>query len=236
MTWQEIGGAIADGKTTAIIVAGSSEQHGPHLPEGTDAMIGEGLAVRLAWKLGNALVAPVIRPGCSDHHLAFPGTVSISAETLIRTIDSYIDSLRRHGFRSFFIFSSHGGNFPALLQMVERGMPPDVIVASNLNDFAGVMLSALHRLGRDDKTISHADASETGEMLVFHPDLVHMDRAERGYVGVVDPDELMRDGLEAVTANGVLGDPVGATKEIGEEVINALVDYLSEQASSVEPV
>src|SRR5215472_13425183 len=107
MTWQEIGDAIVDGKTTAIIVAGSSEQHGPHLPEGTDAMIGEGLAVRLAWKLSNALVAPVIRPGCSDHHLAFPGTVSISAETLIQTIDSYIDSLRLHGFRRFFIFSSH---------------------------------------------------------------------------------------------------------------------------------
>src|SRR5262249_28629955 len=150
--------------------------------------------------------------------------------------DSYVDSLRRHRFRRFFIFSSHGGNFPALLQMVERGMPPDVVVASNLNDFAGVMLSALHRLGRDDKTIPHADASETGEMLVFHPDLVHMDRAERGFVGVVDPDELMRDGLQAVTVNGVLGDPVGATKEIGEEVINALVDYLSEQASSVETV
>src|SRR5689334_17523468 len=97
MTWPEIGEAIANGNTTAIIVAGSSEQHGPHLPEGTDSMIGEGLAVRLAHKLGNALVAPVIRPGCSDHHLAFPGTVSISEDLLIKTIDAYVDSLRKHG-------------------------------------------------------------------------------------------------------------------------------------------
>ena len=56
MTWPDIEAAIAAGKTTAIIVAGSSEQHGPHLPEGTDSMIGEGLGVRLAQKLGNALV------------------------------------------------------------------------------------------------------------------------------------------------------------------------------------
>ena len=234
MTWQEIGKAITDGKTTAIIVAGSSEQHGPHLPEGTDALIGEGLGIRLAWKLGNALVAPVIRPGCSDHHLAFPGTVSISAELLLAIIDAYLASLRRHGFQRFFIFSSHGGNFPVLSTMVERGLPPDVVVASDLANFAGVMLGALRRFGRDDKTIPHADASETGEMLVLHPELVHMDRAERGFVGEVDPVKLMEHGLKAVSSNGVLGDPVGATEELGEEVLTSLVDFLFEQASATE--
>jgi creatinine amidohydrolase len=235
MTWPDIEAAIAGGKTTAIIVAGSSEQHGPHLPEGTDAMIGEGLGIRLAHKLGNALVAPVIRPGCSNHHLAFPGTVSISSELLQGIIDAYLASLRRHGFKRFFIFSSHGGNFPVLTQMVERGLPPDVFVVSDLINFAGVMLGTLHRFGRTDKTIPHADASETGEMLVLQPSLVHMDRAERGFTGEVDPDKLMKEGLKAVTKNGVLGDPVGATEEMGEEVISALVDFLFEQASAVEP-
>jgi creatinine amidohydrolase len=234
MTWQDIGAAIADGKTTAIICAGSSEQHGPHLPEGTDAMIGEGLAVRLAQKLGNALVAPVIRPGCSDHHLAFPGTVSISAELLQGTIEAYLASLRLHGFKNFFIFSSHGGNFPVLTRMVEQGLPEDVFVVSDLINFAGVMLGALKRFGRDDHTIPHADASETGEMLVLQPDLVHMDRAERGFVGEVDPDKLMKEGLKSVTKNGVLGDPVGATEEMGEQVLDDLVDFLFEQASALK--
>jgi creatinine amidohydrolase len=234
MTWQDIEAAIAGGKTTAIIVAGSSEQHGPHLPEGTDAMIGEGLGVRLAQKLGDALVAPVIRPGCSDHHLAFAGSVSISAELLQGIIDAYLASLRMHGFKRFFIFSSHGGNFPVLTRMIARGLPPDVIVVSDLINFAGVMLGALRRFGRDDRTIPHADASETGEMLVLQPDLVHMDRAERGYVGDVDPEKLMKEGLKSVTKNGVLGDPVGATEEMGEEVISALVDFLYEQASALE--
>jgi len=232
MTWQEIGDAVAAGKKTAIIVAGSSEQHGPHLPEGTDAMIGEGLAIRLAWKLGDALVAPVIRPGCSDHHLAFPGTISISADALLGLLDAYVTSLRLHGFERFIIFSSHGGNFPVLARMVERGLPADTVVAANLQDFAGVMLGSLHRFGRDDKTIPHADASETGEMLVLHPDLVHMDRAEPGFTGEVDVDRVLREGLRSVTKNGVLGNPVGATAEIGEDVISSLVEYLAEYVST----
>src|SRR5579884_3284469 len=114
MTWPEIGDAIASGKRTAIIVAASTEQHGPHLSEATDAVLGEETACRLARRLGDALVAPVIRPGCSDHHLAFPGTISISAELLMDLLDAYVESLRRHGFTTFIVFSSHGGNFHVL--------------------------------------------------------------------------------------------------------------------------
>jgi creatinine amidohydrolase len=160
--------------------------------------------------------------------------VSISSELLTGIIDAYLASLRHHGFKRFFIFSSHGGNFPVLIKMVERGLPQDVVVVTDLISFAGVMLGTLRRFGRDDKTIPHADASETGEMLVMQPDLVHMDRAERGFVGDVDPDKLMREGLRSVTKNGVLGDPVGATEAMGDEVIDALVDYLFEQASALE--
>lgn len=231
LSWPEIAAAIESGKTTAIIVVASSEQHGPHLPEATDAMIGEGLAVRLAHRLGNALVAPVIRPGCSDHHLGFPGTISISPELLVAIIHSYLTSLRRHGFRQFFIFSSHGGNFPVLGQMAERGLPSDVTVVTDLGAFASTMLEALRGFGRPDTTIPHADASETAEMLALHPELVHMQRAERGFVGEVGLPELQDRGLRAISGNGVLGDPVGATSEMGEAVLNALVNLLAAYAS-----
>jgi creatinine amidohydrolase len=227
LSWPEIEVAIASGKTTAIIVLASSEQHGPHLPEATDALIGEGLAVRLAQRLGNALVAPVIRPGCSDHHLGFPGTISISAEVLLAIVDSYLVSLRRHGFRHFFVFSSHGGNFPVLAQMANRGLPPDVTVVSDLAAFTGTMLKALRPFGRDDETIPHADASETAEMLALHPDLVNMAHADKGFVGEVGLPELQERGLRAVSVNGVLGDPRGATAEMGEAVLNSLVGFLA---------
>lgn len=231
LSWPEITSAIAAGKTTAIIVAASSEQHGPHLPEATDALIGEGLALRLAARLGNALVAPVIRPGCSAHHLDFPGSISISPDLLLAIIDSYLVSLRRHGFRQFFIFSSHGGNFPVLARMAEEGLAPDVSVVSDLAGFTGAMLNALGPFGREDKTIPHADASETAEMLVLHPDLVHMEHAEKGFVGQMSLTELQERGLRAISENGVLGDPVGATREMGEAVLNSLVDFLLTQSA-----
>ena len=90
MTWPDVEDAIKQGKRTAIVVAASSEQHGPHLPEATDALLGEELAGRLAHRLGNALVAPVIRPGCSDHHMAFAGSLTISAELLAAILDAYV--------------------------------------------------------------------------------------------------------------------------------------------------
>ena len=236
MTWPDIEAAMAAGKRTAIIVAAATEQHGPHLPEATDALIGEGLATRLALRLGNALVAPVIRPGCSDHHLGFPGTISITSDLLLGIIDAYLASLRRHGFDQFFIFASHGGNFPTLARLADRGLPPDVTVVSDLTAFADAMLAPLRNFGRNDKTSPpHADASETSEVLVFNPDLVHMDRVEKGYVGEISLPLLLERGVRAISKNGVLGDPVGSTAEMGEAVINSLVDFLASHIATRVP-
>lgn len=226
MTWPEIGAAIASGKRTAIIVAGSTEQHGPHLGEATDAILGEEAARRLALRLGDALVAPVIRPGCSDHHLEFPGTISISAELLMDLLDAYVQSLTRHGFTRFVVLSSHGGNFGVLARWAEERPHPGVRVLADLEGFVGAMLAPLSRFGRHDNTISHADVCETSELLSIRPDLVRMDRVETGYVGPVDVPRLLREGLKSITPNGILGDPVGSRPEIGEAVFESLVDHL----------
>jgi creatinine amidohydrolase len=231
LSWPEIEEAIKAGARTAVICAASSEQHGPHLPEATDELLGEALAVRLAERLGDALVAPVIRPGCSDHHMGFPGTVTISSELLMQILDAYVESLSRHGFERFIVFSSHGGNFPVLKQWQERRQRAGVVVIADLDAFAGAMLQALRAFGRDDTTIPHADASETAAMLHTHPELVHMDRAQKGFSGETALSVLQERGLRALSANGVLGDPVGATPEMGEAVVDAVVAYL---ASCVE--
>src|ERR671930_1310322 len=114
MTRPEVDAAIKGGKHTAVVVAASSEQHGPHLPEATDALLGEELAGRLARRLGDALVAPVIRPGCSEHHMSFAGSLTIPAQVLMEILDAYVASLRRHGFARIVVTSSHGVNFPVL--------------------------------------------------------------------------------------------------------------------------
>lgn len=80
MTWKEIDVAKKNGFDSVIIFAASVEQHGPALPEITDTVLGYAEAVDLAKRLGNTLVAPVIRPGLSKHHLGFPGSLTLRPE------------------------------------------------------------------------------------------------------------------------------------------------------------
>lgn len=226
LTWPDVEALIADGHTTAVIVAGASEQHGPHLPEGTDAILGEELALRVADRLGDALAAPVIRPGCSEHHMGFAGTITISEELLHQLLDAYVGSLRRHGFQRFVVFSSHGGNFVPLTRWAEARQDHSVIVLADLTEFVDAMLGPIRRLGRNDGPIPHADLGETSEMLVATPDLVHMDRAEPGFTGETTAEDAISRGLRAITPNGILGNPVGATAELGEAILESLVTYL----------
>ena len=99
MTWREIKEAIQQGKDTAILVSGSIEQHGPHLPTATDTIIGYATAEAVAKKLGNALVAPLIRPALSRHHIDFPGTIALRLETFVKVLEEYCFCLRTHGFK-----------------------------------------------------------------------------------------------------------------------------------------
>jgi creatinine amidohydrolase len=223
LSWTEIESAIAAGSRTAVICAASSEQHGPQLPEATDELLGEALAEGLARRLGSALVAPVIRPGCSDHHMAFAGSFTISPALLMDLLDAYLDSLRRHGFERFVVISSHGGNYPVLEEWERSRRPEGAVVVSNLAVFdAG--FDAIRRFGREDRYGPHAEVLETSMMLHLHPELVHMERAEPGFTGEMRLEELLDKGMRAISANGIIGNPVGATAEMGAAVLEAVVE------------
>lgn len=228
MTWPDIEAALAAGTRTVIIAAGATEQHGPHLPEGTDAFMGEAIAVRVARILGNALVAPVIRPGCSDHHLEFPGTISVSAELLMAMLDAYVSSLRRHGFDHFVVFSSHGGNFPVLARWRDLRQAADVTVVPDRQGWIRPVFEVAIATGTEGAgKLHHSDAFETSQILALHPKLVHLDRAQRGYVGSLTMDELFARGTRSLSPNGILGDPSGASAEIGEAVLASVSEYIA---------
>ncbi len=230
MTWPEIESAVAAGTRRVIVCAASSEQHGPHLPEATDALLGAEYAVRLARLLGNTLVAPVIRPGCSEHHMAFAGSLTISHGLLMEIIDGYLESLRRHGFTSFVVMSSHGGNFPVLAEWERSRQPGDCIVISDISVFnAG--FDAIRRFGRADSAGPHAEVLETSMMLAIHPELVKMERAEPGFEGELALPELLERGMRAVSINGIIGNPVGATAEMGEAVLRAIAQRLAAECA-----
>src|SRR4051794_5539914 len=111
LAWPEIDEAGRGGKDTGILLAGSIEQDGPHLPCETDCYYGLEMALRAARRLGNVMVAPVVRPGCSQHHLGFSGTVSLPPELLVAVIAEHLRCLMDCGFSRIVLTSSHGGNF-----------------------------------------------------------------------------------------------------------------------------
>lgn len=241
LTSAEIAEAIAAGARTAILPLGAIEQHGPHLPLSVDTDHAEALALRIARKLGNALVLPTVRVGYSPHHLGFCGSLSVRPSTLEAICLDYCSSLAAHGVARVVLFSGHIGNYPIMRDFEPRlaaALAPalEVIV---YRDGAAILdawrKSAQSVAGLGSHVGGHADVAETSVMLVLHPEKVRPDRAAAGYLGTVDDEFLQRafiEGIAAVSPNGVLGDPAGSSKAIGHAALDAVTDLVVEYAAS----
>lgn len=238
MTWPEVEAAVAAGRRTVVVAVAAVEQHGPHLPLLVDAARGDRLAVEVARRLGDALVAPTIRVGCSEHHMGFAGTLTLRQSTLAAICLDYTVSLSRHGFQRICFVPSHGGNFGPLAEMVDdlrAAVAPGctVDVYTDLVGFIGLWEEAVRAVAPDlvERVGGHADLAETSEMLCIRPDLVRSERAEIGHMQPFDDDlraRIFGEGFRAVTPNGILGDARGATDEIGAACIAAAADGVVE--------
>jgi len=112
MTWPEVKSYL--GRSKGVIVPiGSTEQHGPTGLIGTDSICAETLAWRTG-ELADAMVGPTLTVGMSEHHMHFPGSVTLRPTTLIAVVRDVILSLARHGFRRVFLVNGHGGNTPSI--------------------------------------------------------------------------------------------------------------------------
>src|SRR5581483_8112342 len=183
LTSAEIGEAIAAGARTAILPLGAIEQHGPHLPLSVDSDHADALALRIAHRLGAALVLPTVRVGYSPHHLGFPGTLSVRPSTLEAICLDYCSSLAAHGFTRVVLFSGHIGNYPIMRDFEPRlvkALTPalQVIVYKDSTAILSAWReSAQSVAGLGSHVGGHADVAETSVMLVLHPERIRADRA-----------------------------------------------------------
>jgi len=235
MTWPGVARAVEAGATTVVLPLGATEQHGPHLPLGTDTIRATALADRVAERLGPGfLVAPALPFGCSDEHSGFPGLLGLEAETLARIVLDVARRLTGWGIRRLVLLSAHGGNVEALalaLTLLRQELP-DLEVQTNehLETIAQSVLEVARQDGISANALGlHAGEGETSELLHLRPDLVCLDDSVPGFTDDIKAvlDELYEGGLRAVTKNGVLGDPTRAEASRGARYLNVATDDLA---------
>jgi len=245
MTWEEVAEFLKE-HDVVVVPVGSCEQHGPHLPLDTDTYDALWISLRAAERAGCALVAPPITYGVSYHHMAFPGTISISPETLMRLAVEVAESLVKHGFKKIVFENGHGGNAPALnaaAQMI-RARHPDVLVVVDNVSLIPDLIEELVETPYD----AHSGEFETSTSLANRPELVRRERIRRPeFRG--PPVRYMRVGLKArgprvfwpirtdeLSDTGAIGDPTRASEEKGRAFLEAMVERLAELLRELDSI
>ena len=238
LTSRELG-ALAENNAIVLIPTGSTEQHGPHLPVGTDAILATWFAERAAQGLQEkgipAVAAPTFAIANSMHHMNFPGSLSLRPRTYMKALQEQCRAIAAHGFKRIAIINGHGGN-----------IAPSKAALVDINIELGFPVYFLEYMVVDEapfletqKGMIHACESETSLMLAYDESLVDpIYKETTGYPGGCTKHE--DEGvlhtfhrMEAHTVNGVMGNSCAATREKGEALAAAttakLVEILSDE-------
>jgi creatinine amidohydrolase len=249
MTWTDVRDYLEE-CDMVIIPLGSTEQHGPHLPLGTDYYEALGMSKLISARTG-VVVAPVLLAGYSEYHSGFQGTLSLKPETLEQVLFETAEMLMRYGFRRFMFFNYHGGNNTSQQKVIHRINHTTEAIAVAIGHGSPIQKGRYQE--KDEVGDEHAGIGETSLMLYLRPDLVKMERAETSKAtyntklqeiwelaqkypdlymvfnalrGV--PVETEKGGAShELYSNGIwsFSDPRKATKERGEKQVSGMVAY-----------
>lgn len=206
----------------AVLPFGAHEQHGPHLPLSTDTIMSSEVARRVADALGGWLL-PAIPYGYTWVNQGFPGTLSLSFDTVRAITVDLCTNLRRSGFGCLIVINGDFGNQAALHQAardVGPGFPVLVLDYPGLDEAAAQVCDTTPA-GRG---FYHADEVETSILLALHPEWVHLDRAVVSYPRMPDTIGTTPIPVERLSPSGVFGDPRPATPAKGAELLRLLAD------------
>lgn len=219
----ELRDQVAAGKTTILIPIGGTEQNGPHMVLGKHNARARVLSQRIAQKLGNALVAPVIAytpEGSIDpptQHMKFAGTISIPEDVFEKTLEAAAKSFRAHGFKDIVLLGDHGGYQKSLRRVADllnKQWAGKGVRAHHIEEYYRAADSAFAKALRTQgfgvpEIGEHAGLADTAITLDVDATLV---RAERLASSAKDPE------------SGVRGDPARATAELGRKGTQLIVD------------
>ena len=234
---------------TVLIPVGSLENHGLHMPLGTDFLIPDEIA-RLIHEKSSLLIAPTLNYGATDDLAGFPGTISIGTEGLIALLKAICDQFYRHGFRHFLILNGHGGN-TAAIQAVGMHLYRKGAYLANLNWW--LMAGQINPAWAG----GHGGGEETAGILAVDPGLVkkeYLDMPEgiRNDLGDTLPygawNNILYKGVSVtvpreikdITDNGwlvhaFLGDlPTRADAQWGREMLDAVAEYIVDFAGEFQ--
>jgi len=222
--WPELE-AVAGEPEVGLVPVGATEQHGPHLPTGTDTMIATALCEAASERTG-APVLPAVAVGCSyGHGTDLPGQLSLSPELLAAVLREYSRWASRSGLTRLLFVNAHFGNTGALLSATDeiRLNHPELRVG--IANWWALDPAVAAEMTADGDDV-HANRAETALMLHLAPDLVHLDRLH----DADDPDRtgplVFRYTAPVLSTNGVTGRPSEATSDLGAKIFALTVDAL----------
>jgi creatinine amidohydrolase len=221
-----------------LLPAGSVEQHGPHLPTGTDTFAANVIAAAVAERM-DGLVLPATPFGVTPMHMPFEGTITFSPDTYMRVVTETCVSTAKHGAKRLLVLNWHEGNIPSL-----------AIAAESLHREHGMSVLTVQACyvaeemyGKTCNGLTHGGEIEALAVLAFRPELVHLDRidysSDHSHGHRMDKLRRTRSyqpvltDIRSIAATGWFGSPQHATVEKGRQMLADIADAIAREAAEI---